>query len=92
MKKDLTQQHEYETQSTMSAGQLEKFARFLEMHPSFYPELNEENGVISGFRVGGCLLSVGEMDEFISIQPHFAPREAALLLTAQPTGSNRRLP
>ena len=28
---------------------------------------------ISGFRVGGCLLGVAEMDEFISTQPHFVP-------------------
>ena len=91
MKKVLIQHHEYATQSTMPADQLEKFARFLETHPGFYPELKEENGVISGFRVGGCFLSVAEMDEFISTQPHFVPHEAALLLTAQPTRSNRCL-
>ena len=91
MKKALIQDHEFAVQSTMPAGQLEKFARFLEVHPGFYPELEEENGVISGFRVGGCFLSVAEMDEFISTQPHFAPHEAALLLTAQPTRSNRGL-
>ena len=85
MKAILNQHHECETQATIPVGQLEKFARFLEMHPSFYPELREENGVISGFRVGGCFLSVGEMDEFMLIQPRFAPHEAALLLTAQPT-------
>jgi len=91
MKKALTQDHECETQSTMSADQLGKLARFLEMHPGFYPELQGENGVISGFRVGGCFLSIGEMDEFISTQPRFAPHEAALLLTVQPTRGNRRL-
>ncbi len=91
MKKALIQDHEYAAQSTMPAGQLEKFAGFLEVHPGFYPELEEENGVISGFRVGGCFLSIGEMNEFISAQPHFVPHEAALLLTAQPTRSNRCL-
>jgi hypothetical protein len=75
-----------EMDSTKSAGQLEKFARFLEMHPGFYPELKGENAVISGFRVGGCFLSVGEMIEFISIRP-----EAALLLTLQPTRTDGRL-
>jgi hypothetical protein len=76
----------------MSAGRLEKFARFLEMHPGFYPELKEESGVISGFRVGSCFLSVDEMNEFIATQPHFAAHEAALLLTPQPTSSNTNLP
>ena len=74
----------------MSSGQLEKFARFLEMHPCFYPELKGENGEVFGFRVGGCFLSVGEMNEFISTQPHFAPHEAALLLAVQRTKT--RLP
>ena len=87
MKKALIQDHEYAAQFTMPAGQLEKFARFLEDHPGFYPELGE-NAVISGFRVGGCFLSVAEMDEFISTQPHFVPHEAALLLTAQPNRSD----
>ena len=36
----------------MSTGQLEKFVRFLEMHPGFCPELKGENGVVYGFRVG----------------------------------------
>jgi hypothetical protein len=84
MKKALIQDHEYAAQSTMPAGRLEKFARFLEVHPGFYPEL-EEDGVISGFRVGGCFLSIAEMDEFISTRPHFVPHEAALLRSAQQT-------
>jgi hypothetical protein len=83
MKKAPTQCHELETPFTMSAGQLEKFARFLEMHPGFYPELIGESGEISGFRVGGCFLSVREMNEFIASQPHFTAHEAALLLTPQ---------
>ena len=91
MKKALIHNHEYAVQSTMPASQLEKLACFLEVHPGFYPELEEENGVISGFRVGGCLLGVAEMDEFISTQPHFVPHEAALLLSAQPNRSNNCL-
>jgi hypothetical protein len=86
MKKSLTQM-EMEMHSTMSAGQLEKFACFLEMHSRFYPELKGENAVISGFRVGGCFLSVDEMFEFISSRP-----EATLLPTVQPTRTDRRLP
>ena len=91
MKKALIQNHQYAAQPTMPAGQLEKLARFLEVHPGFYPELEEENGVIFGFRLGGCFLSVAEMDEFISTQPHFVPHQAALLLTAQPKRGNRCL-
>ena len=91
MKKALIQDHEYAAQYTIPAGQLEKFARFLEVHPGFYPELEGENAVISGFRVGGCFLSVAEMDQFISTQPHFVPHEAALLLTAPSARSNRCL-
>jgi hypothetical protein len=78
------QHHQLTTHYAMSAGQLEKFAHFLETHPGFYPELMGENAVVCGFRVGGCLLSVGEMNEFISTEPHFAAHEAALLLAAQP--------
>jgi hypothetical protein len=91
MKKALVQNHEYAAQSAIAASQLEKLARFLEVHPRFYPELEEQNGMISGFRLGGCFLSVAEMDELISTQPHFVPHEAALLLTAQPNRSNRCL-
>ena len=89
MKKALTQNDEYAAQSTMPAGQLEKLARFLEVHPRFYPELEEENGIISGFSLGGCFLSVAEMNEFISTQPHFVPHEVPLLVTAQPNRSDR---
>ena len=92
MKKAPTQCSELETPFTMSVGQLEKFARFLETHPGFYPELKEESGVISGFRVGSCFLSVHEMNQFIATQPHFARHEAASLLTPHPNSSNRRLP
>jgi hypothetical protein len=77
MKKALIQGHEYAEQFTMPAAQLEKFARFLEVHPGFYPELEGQNAAISGFRVGGCFLSVSEMDELISTQSHAVPYEAA---------------
>jgi len=89
MKKAQIQGYEYIAQFTMSACQLEKFARFLEEHPGFYPELEEGNAVVSGFRVGGCFLSVSEMDKFVSTQPRFVAHQAALLLTAERTRSNR---
>ena len=85
--KNQFQDDEYAAQSTMPAALLEKFARFLEEHPGFYPELEGENPAVSGFRVGGCFLSIAVMDEFISAQPHLVPHEAVLLLTAQPTRS-----
>ena len=86
MKKALVQNHENAAQ--MTASQLEKL---LARHPRVYPELEAQNGMISGFRLGGCFLSVAEMDELISTQPHFVPHEAALLLTAQPNRSDRCL-
>jgi len=79
------------TQATMQAGQLEEFASFLETHPGFYPELKQETAAVCGFRVGGCFLTIGEMDKFISSQPRFDKREAALLLTGRPTTENRKM-
>jgi len=79
------------TQATMQPAQLEKFARFLEAHPGFYPELKEENAMVCGFRVGGCFLTIAEMDRFVSSQPLLPAREeATLLLTAQPVTSEKR--
>jgi hypothetical protein len=60
MKEAPTQRNQLERLTGLSAGQLEKFARFLETHPGFYPELTGENAEICGFRVGGCFLSIGE--------------------------------
>ena len=65
----------------MSADRLEKVACFLETHPRFYPELKEGSGLISGFRVGPCFLSVDEMNEFIDTEPYLGVHEAWLLLT-----------
>jgi hypothetical protein len=66
------------TQATMHGEQLEKFARFLDVHPGFYPELEEESAMVTGFHVGGCFLTIADMDRFISSQPHLALRETAL--------------
>jgi hypothetical protein len=59
--------------------QLEKFARFLEIHPGFYPELDEENASICGFRVGGWLLSIHEMDRLVSSQQSATLSRASLV-------------
>ena len=87
MKEAPTHRHALATPCTMSRAQLEKFARFLETHPGFYPELAGENAVICGFRVGECFLSIGEMSEFICAQPRLAANEAELLRAAT-TSSN----
>ena len=80
------------TQATMQIGQLEKFARFLETHPGFYPELREETAAVCGFRVGGCLLTIADMERLIDSQPRFDSRETALLLTEPPTPGSGRQP
>jgi hypothetical protein len=64
--------------ATMQADRLEQFARFLETHPGFYLELDGEDALVCGFHVGGCFLTITEMDRFVSSQPHLAPHEAAL--------------
>ena len=65
---------------TMQAHQLEKFARFLEEHPSFSPLLMGEDALVCGFQVGGSYLRIEEMDRLIATQPQFDAQEAALLL------------
>ena len=90
MKQALIPHDDLATQFTMSADQLEMCARFLEKHPRFYPELKEVSGLISGFRVGPCFLSVDEMNELIAAEPHFGVHEAGLLLKPLPA-SDRSL-
>jgi hypothetical protein len=72
------------TQATIQTHQLEKFARFLEIHPGFHPELAEETAMVCGFHVGGCFLTIADMDMIISSQPRQSPRVSALLLTTWP--------
>ena len=40
---------------------------------------------MGGFRVGGCFLTLAEMERLLATRPHFDTREAALLL-ASPSG------
>jgi hypothetical protein len=72
------------TQRTIQTHQLEKFARFLEIHPGFYPELEEENAMVCGFHVGGCFLAIADMDMIISSQPRQSPSVSVLMLTTWP--------
>lgn len=80
------------TPSAIPPGQLQKIARFLEEHPGFWPELTGEDALLCGFHVGGCFLTIGDMDRLISSRPCFDTRETALLLTAPLNMSKRRLP
>ncbi len=48
----------------MHASLLRKIALFLEEHPGFWPELVGEDALVCGFHVGGCSLTIGEMEKW----------------------------
>jgi hypothetical protein len=73
----------------MQARQVRKFARFLDEHPGFWPELVGQDANVCGFHVGCCLLSVDEMER--RIDTPVEARMAALLRVPTRT-SSRRLP
>lgn len=77
------------TLTVMRPRQVGKFARFLDEHPGFSPELIGENAYVCGFRVGGSLLSVDEMERLIDTPVD--EQAAALLRTLLPTTRERRL-
>jgi hypothetical protein len=77
------------TLTAMRTSQIGKFARFLDEHPGFSPELVGENADVYGFRVGESLLSVDEMERLIDTPVDMAA--AALLQTLLPTTAKRRL-
>jgi hypothetical protein len=56
-------------QKTMRASQTRRFALFLEEHPRFWPELVGEQALVCGFHVGGCFLTIDEMERLIGTQP-----------------------
>jgi len=68
------------TPRAMQARLIEKFARFLEEHPEFSPELMGEDAYVSGFHVGRCFLSVDDMERLTTTRVDV--RLAALLQTA----------
>jgi len=72
----------------MQISQIGKFARFLEEHPGFSPELFGGNADVYGFRVGECVLSVDEMERLIDTPVD--PQAVALLQTQSPAMSERR--
>jgi hypothetical protein len=76
------------TPKVMQAGQIEKFAGFLEEHPGFSPELTGEDAYVYGFHVGKCFLSVEDMERLIATPVDWRP--TALLQTAPPELSKRR--
>jgi hypothetical protein len=70
-------------QETMQAGQLELAALFLEEHPGFSPELIGPDAAVRGFRVGGCFLTIAEMERLVNAKPHFDTGAVALLMAGQ---------
>lgn len=76
------------TPKEIQAEQIGKFARFLEEHPGFWPELKGEDAYVNGFHIGKCFLSVEDMERLIAT--HVDLRLTALLRTAPPELSNRR--
>ena len=53
-------------QKIMQGSQIERCARFLEEHPGFWPELVGEDGYVCGFHVGGCFLTIDEMEKLVA--------------------------
>ncbi len=76
------------TQATMHPRQLEMFARFLEDHPGFWPELAGVNAMVCGFHVGGCFLTIDEMDKLVASRLHPVQHEPTPL---SPATSAQRL-
>ncbi len=64
------------------ASHLAEIVHFIEEHPGFSPELRGEDAVVWAFRIGGCFLTLAEMERLIATQPHFDAREAALLMAS----------
>jgi hypothetical protein len=64
--------------TTMQANQLEKFADFLEAHPAFSPVLYGEDGLVCGFFVGKCFLTLHDMERLLAASPD--SRLASLLI------------
>ena len=49
------------TQSITPVYDLGELARFLDEHPGFSPLLTGADAILCGFRVGDCVLSIGEV-------------------------------
>jgi hypothetical protein len=56
-------------QRIMRASQIGRFALFLAEHPGFWPELVGEDALVCGFHVGGCFLTIDEMEKLVAAQP-----------------------
>ncbi len=69
----------------MGTSRARKFARFLEEHPGFSPELWGDDATVYGFRVGDCFLSVDGMERLIDTP--VGAQAAALLRTLLPTSN-----
>ena len=65
--------------TAMRADQLEAFAGFLEGHPAFSPVLYGEDGLVCGFFVGKCFLTLHDLERLLAASP--GSRLANLLST-----------
>jgi len=70
-------------QETTQPSQLELSALFLDEHPGFSPELIGPDAVVRGFRVGGCFLTLAEMERLVTAKPHFDKSAVTLLMARQ---------
>jgi len=76
------------TQWLMRAGQIERFAQFLEEHPDFSPLLVGENAQLCGFQVGASFLGVADLETIIAAPAQFDQQQVERLLA--PFGARRR--
>jgi len=63
-------------QRIVRGSQIERFALFLAEHPGFWPELVGEDALVCGFHVGGCFLSIDDMEKLVAAQPVLAEHSA----------------
>jgi hypothetical protein len=68
-------------QCLMRAGQIERFAQFLEEHPDFSPLLVGENAQVCGFQVGASFLAIADLETIIATEPQFDQQQADRLLS-----------
>jgi len=54
---------------TMKAKHLEKLVDFLEAHPAFSPVLYGEEGLVCGFFIGKCFLTLHDMERLLAASP-----------------------
>ena len=71
--------------TAMQNYQLQRFADFLDAHPTFSPILCGQDALVCGFLVGKCFLPLQDMERLLATPPDF--RLASLV--AAPATRNR---